>query len=396
MQTQVLMILEITMLSKWAGKVVVCILASSFFVGMSYAGFSTTPTGGGDSGWSCPLCTTGGPLLQKIATNTNDMLSIDGTLFNDYFGMPLPTSGFKLTQFDNRNQASNVSAQLQNAPATNGLLSMQTNPILADFIQNGNYSPLDNAAYCMPGSDTWIVATNDKKQRYYLQPKFQIGSQFNCLNISGYKQNKMDYANNAAFRFNSLINEDKYETSAKSPAVNPAALSFIAFASGLMTHLNIKPFLIKKIDANNNSERSQFSNKLGNNTAYVAKLRTYMARLSVGLNNLYHIYVENYANIPNKAKQGGKAIIPSAGKFVSRNQILSYLATERLRNPNFGTALLKAGPAALERQSVEEQAVQTWELDQIRQSLARLNAAMSTMQLEVLDQQKVRMNSGQP
>ncbi len=339
--------------------------------------------------------------LSTMFTNMSAVIGLAAVTSTAYYGVPDPAkSGIdpNALRFDSNQQSPQVTQSLENS-GTSSLLANLGQGMLTGFFKNsGTYLPPlvpgkvnTSSAYCVPASDTWI----SNSSLGLVGPKFNYegsGSVCGKTAVNYYEKNASYFRNNAALRVNTLLNPDNSDVT-KAQAANPAALDFISFVSGLTSSYSLPQFISNSFNSSatalaSDSVKKMFTKKLSQKGSQVVEMRTYLSQLSVAVNNLYHIYLQNLANIPNPQAGKGKYLIPNAKGFVSRNQMMSYLADHRLQDPNWAKQLLKANPAALMRQQALMQAINLMELDKIRQSMQRLTASMSTMQMELLAQQK--------
>jgi hypothetical protein len=150
-----------------------------------------------------------------------------------------------------------------------------------------------------------------------------------------------------------------------------AARSAIQFASGA----------VQSVDAVDFATVQKALNTAGddNAIAYLLAIRSYAAAQSVGLSNLYQLYAERM-----KVQGLGKAagLEGDANADASPLQVAEYAAKRRLTSKDWYQKMEQASPVSIQRETLYVLAEMRWELFQSRLATERLNAALSTLQLQ--------------
>jgi hypothetical protein len=124
---------------------------------------------------------------------------------------------------------------------------------------------------------------------------------------------------------------------------------------------------------------------------YLVALRTYVAELSVGLSNLYHIYeerlpIDDATALGKQLAAAGTPANPSELKALtlptSVAQVQQYLATRRVADGQWYAQMLQATPIELQRQMLFLLAEMQAQQFRTNMELERLNATLSVMELQ--------------
>ncbi len=127
--------------------------------------------------------------------------------------------------------------------------------------------------------------------------------------------------------------------------------------------------------------------------SYLTGLRFYTAQISVALSNFYYLYNERMPITDPKAQQQAAAIAPQLAKAgpISPLQIQQFLATRRVSDPAWYTAMQNALPSTLLRESLFLLAEMPPMLFQLHIDLERLLATMSAMQVQIANNNRLML-----
>lgn len=195
----------------------------------------------------------------------------------------------------------------------------------------------------------------------------------------------MTQADIGNYNGDSLLGPTVYQTAA---AMNTAD-NYIQYAASLFQPLGV-------IDSSNLSSSVLSSPAYLN---YAGLVRSYVAALSLGVSNLYHLYAERAPinansqnpapfNVLNNAGLGAIAQLPTnSPQFPAASplQIDQYSATRRFNDPSWRNGVQEASPTVLAREQLYLLAEIRYEMFMSRMELQRMTAAMSILQIEMLN-----------
>lgn len=190
------------------------------------------------------------------------------------------------------------------------------------------------------------------------------------------------------FNLNSLIGYSYYS----SPAQKQSALNFIQFASGLAEP--IATLDMSKCTSTKCLQQPAVAK-------YLATLRAYAAKQSVGLSTLYEMFAQRNLLTQdqngNAIHLGQNAGLPTNSPNypdASPSQVEYYMASRRVNDPNWYSAMETANSTTLMRENVYIAAENRMEMFKLRQDIERLTAIIAVMQLEVLRATQSPMGEG--
>jgi hypothetical protein len=140
--------------------------------------------------------------------------------------------------------------------------------------------------------------------------------------------------------------------------------------------------------------------------AYLAKLYEYTALRGVALDNLNRAYAKRVPNkenavllkaikptptIPDKSKNPNPAVFQNLPDDPSVLQVEQYLATRRIRDPNWYDQMGVASPAEVQRQTLFLLAEMRAEMFQQNMQLERLNLTLSALLLQTSNTAKLML-----
>lgn len=180
------------------------------------------------------------------------------------------------------------------------------------------------------------------------------------------------------YNLNSLIGYSYYTT----PAQKQNALNFIQFASGLAEPVGTLD--MSKCTSSKCLQQPAVAK-------YLASLRAYAAKQSVGLSTLYEMFAQRNLLMQdqngNPIHLGQNAGLPTTSPNypdASPDQVEYYLASRRVNDPNWYASMETANSTTLMRENLYIAAENRMEMMKMRRDIERLTAIIAVMQLEVL------------
>ncbi len=171
------------------------------------------------------------------------------------------------------------------------------------------------------------------------------------------------------------------------------ANTFIQYATGLANPMRTADFTSMKLPSDQ-SNRNAYLYQLQEKPTvrdYLTALRNYTAQLSVGISNFYYLYNERMpikdARLADKASAlvippSNPLLPPAPTGAVSPLEIEKYLATRRVSDSGWYTAMQNALPSTLLRETLFLLAEIPPMLFQLHLDLERILATMSAMQIQ--------------
>lgn len=233
---------------------------------------------------------------------------------------------------------------------------------------------LDTLTVTNPTTTQLVLTTTIPASLYSMQPCTGVGTAVTSSNTNCSNNSSQTYT--SSFNLNSLIGYSFY-----SSAQQQTALNFVQFASGLA-----EP--IATLDM------TKCTGSCLNKPAiakYLASLRAYAAKQSVGISALYQMFAQR--NLLTKDSNGNAihlgqiAGLPTTSPNypdASPAQVEYYSASRRINDPNWFAAMETANDTTLARENLYIQAENRMEMFKMRQDIERLTAIIAILQLEVL------------